>query len=254
MSIRTEWYTDAPLVIAHRGASAYAPENTIASFKAAIELNAQAVEMDVMLTKDKQIIVHHDRTLDRTTNGEGPVSSWNLNEIKRLDAGSHFSQDFTYEVVPTVEEVLSELGNTVLINIELKNNIIPDGKLSKDVIGLVKQYQLEHHVLISSFNPWDLWQCRGIDPDLPLALLLHQNQPRLFRNLFIRMTDPDFLHPEESIVNSQLIEEFHRKGIHVNAWTIDDKDRMEQLFIMGINGLITNVPDIAVDVLRGNNE
>ena len=125
MPDRRNWDSSAPLVIAHRGASMYAPENTLAAFELAIEMGADAIELDTMLTADGIPIVIHDHSLDRTTDGIGSVSSKTVAELKLLDAGSAFDIRFAGERIPTLEEVFSAVGKKIMINVELKNYVSP---------------------------------------------------------------------------------------------------------------------------------
>ena len=152
MNEYSEWKFHAPLVIAHRGASAYAPENTVAAFVKAVEMKADAIELDAKLLKDGSIIVLHDATLDRTTNGNGPVNRYTYDEIKGLDAGSHFSTQFSYEHIPTLDTIFKFIGGEILINLELTNYAEPWDRLPIKVIQLVRRYQLQKKVLLSSFT------------------------------------------------------------------------------------------------------
>jgi glycerophosphoryl diester phosphodiesterase len=153
MTSSLRWFSDAPLVIAHRGASLVAPENTIAAFNRAVELGADAIELEAKLTLDGHVVVHHDQTLERTTNGAGKLLTRSLDELKLLDAGFRFQSSFAGERIPTPKEVLEEIGERVLINIELTNYASPADDLPRVVVKLVKDQRLENRVLLSSFNP-----------------------------------------------------------------------------------------------------
>ncbi|MFN2146831.1 MAG: glycerophosphodiester phosphodiesterase, partial [Anaerolineales bacterium] len=115
------WTSQAPLVIAHRGASAFAPENTLSAFTLAVKQGADAIELDAKLTADGRVVVYHDLTLDRTTSGKGKLAEKSLAELKRLDAGSFMGQEFRGERIPTLDEVFETVGDTLLINVELTN-------------------------------------------------------------------------------------------------------------------------------------
>ena len=142
-----------PLVIAHRGASAYAPENTLAAFRLAAEQGADAVELDAKLSADGQVVVIHDPTVERTTNGSGEVRQLSLAQIKSLDAGGFLSPQFAGEPIPTLAEVFDAVGHQLLINVELTNYASPRGRPGRKVVGLVKDFHLEERVLFSSFHP-----------------------------------------------------------------------------------------------------
>jgi len=146
------WESSAPLVIAHRGASMYAPENTIAAFELAVEMGADAIELDTMLTADGTPIVIHDQSLERTTNGSGSVASKSIEEIQLLDAGSTFDARFDGEKIPTLKEVFSAVGNKILINVELKNYASPLDHLPETVIDLVVKKGLADRVLLCGID------------------------------------------------------------------------------------------------------
>lgn len=141
-----------PLIIAHRGASALAPENTLAAFALALKQGADGIELDVMLTRDKELAVIHDASVDRTTNGNGLVAEMTLADLRKLDAGSKFSPDFAGEPIPTLRQVLELTGSRILVNIELKNYAHPLDALTECVIRLVQELGLSQSVLLSSFN------------------------------------------------------------------------------------------------------
>jgi hypothetical protein len=136
-----------PVIFAHRGASAYAPENTIAAFELALAQQADAIELDVKLSADGYVIVHHDATVDRTTNGKGRVKDLTLDELKKLDAGSFFSETFKGQTVPTLEEVFEAVGMHTFINVELTNYNTPRDHLVETVCMLVKKHEMQKHVI-----------------------------------------------------------------------------------------------------------
>ena len=140
-TVMTMSTTIEPLLIAHRGASAHAPENTLAAFELAIHLGAPAVELDVKLTGDHQVVVLHDQTLDRTTDGKGPLAAHTLEAVKQLDAGSYFSPEFRGEHVPTLAEVFEAIGKAALINVELTNYETPGDDLVDRVVQVAPQAQ-----------------------------------------------------------------------------------------------------------------
>ncbi|MGH2604979.1 MAG: glycerophosphodiester phosphodiesterase, partial [Anaerolineales bacterium] len=148
----SEWMQRAPLVVGHRGAPRFAPENTLAGFRRAADLGADGVEMDAKLTADGVVVCHHDRTLDRTTNGRGRVLDWTWEALCTLDAGSHFGDSFAGEPIPLLEQAFRELGDGLLFNVELTNYGSPRDRLPEAVLELVARFRLERRVLLSSFN------------------------------------------------------------------------------------------------------
>jgi glycerophosphoryl diester phosphodiesterase len=142
------------LNIAHRGASAAAPANTMAAFEKALALGADGIELDVQLSADGVPVVIHDFTVDDTTDGSGKVARMTLAQLEQLDAGSYFDPAFAGERIPTLEKVLEVMGNRLLLNIELKGFSLFDKGLERAVIGLIEQHALRSRVFLSSFNPF----------------------------------------------------------------------------------------------------
>ena len=248
------WKTDALLVIAHRGASAYAPENTMAAFKLAQAMGADGIEFDVKLTADGVPIVMHDATLDRTTNGSGEVARRTLLEIRELEAGSFFDDAFAGERVPTLVEVLEGLGTDLLFNIELTNYTSPRDNLPERCLQVVEEVGALERVLFSSFNPIAVWGLRGHVPDHQLGLLVGRSTPGIARWLMRRLVPHGALHPEVELLTKAIVSASHRRGKRVHAWTVNAPEIMEQLLLWGVDGLITDRPDVARDVIeRGRN-
>ncbi|HEY9089295.1 MAG TPA: glycerophosphodiester phosphodiesterase family protein, partial [Anaerolineaceae bacterium] len=158
-----DWNT-RPLVLAHRGASAFAPENTLAAFRRAVELGAHGVELDAKLSADGHIVVIHDQTVDRTTNGSGKVRQKTLAELRELDAGSKFRPAFAGETIPTLEEVLESVGRQCLVDVELTNYASPFDPLPERAAALVRRMGLQAQVIFTSFFPGNLARARRVLP------------------------------------------------------------------------------------------
>ncbi len=249
MQEKRNWDSSAPLVIAHRGASMYAPENTIAAFELAVEMGADAIELDTMLTADGIPVVIHDQSLERTTNESGNVSSMTVAEIKLLDAGSRFEVRFTEEKIPTLEEVFSAVGKEILINVELKNYTSPFDRLPETVVALVMKKGLSDRVLLSSFNPIALIKAQKASEEIRRAALIGGG-PKIARGIIEAFTDYFALHPEVSLVNQGVVDKHHAAGHQVNVWTVNEESEMMKLLSMGVDGLITDKPDIAKKVIE----
>ena len=249
MQEKRNWDSSAPLVIAHRGASMYAPENTIAAFELAVEMGADAIELDTMLTADGIPVVIHDQSLERTTNESGNVSSMTVAEIKLLDAGSRFEVRFTEEKIPTLEEVFSAVGKEILINVELKNYTSPFDRLPETVVALVMKKGLSDRVLLSSFNPIALIKAQRASEEIRRAALIGGG-PKIARGIIEAFTDYFALHPEVSLVNQGVVDKHHAAGHQVNVWTVNEESEMMKLLSMGVDGLITDKPDIAKKVIE----
>lgn len=246
------WYVDAPLVIAHRGASLQAPENTLAAFLKAIELKADAIEMDAKLTADKHVVLHHDSRLDRTTDGKGLVSSQELNVIKRLDAGKKIDNNYAHERIPTLEEAIDAIGNRMLLNIELTNYSSPFDDLPGAVIRIIKRYQIQSRVLISSFNPIALFRVRKIDPDIMCGLLIKPSEPVWLRKLLQLVVSHDTIHPSHHLVDAGFVSRSVRSNKLIYSWTVNETEEIIDLLDLGVNGIITDDPQLVRGIIGEN--
>jgi glycerophosphoryl diester phosphodiesterase len=239
-----------PFIVAHRGASTYAPENTLAAFRMAAEQGADSIELDAKLSADGQIVVIHDQTLERTTNGSGKVISQTLAELKAWDAGSFFSDQFKGEPIPTLEEVFEAVAGRLLINVELTNYSSPADGLVEKVCGLVKKLALEERVLFSSFLPTNLQTAQRILPEVPVAILAMPGwRGWLARSLPFLRTSPEWVHPYFEDASASYITNQHRFSRKVNVWTVDDPVEMVALLKDGVDGLITDDPIAARQAL-----
>jgi glycerophosphoryl diester phosphodiesterase len=242
---------DHVLNIAHRGASVAAPPNTLAAFEKAIELRADGVEFDVQLSADGVPVVIHDFTVDATTDGSGRVADLTLAQLKQLDAGSCFDPAFTGERIPSLEEVVRAVGNRLLLNIELKTTSLRDSGLEQAVIAQVEQHGLGDSVLLSSFNPFSLRRAKKIAPHIPVGLLYAPDLPLPLRRAWLASLVPhEARHPAHSMVDAHYMAWARRRGYRVHAWTVDDAGEMRRLIVLGVDGIITDVPDLLRSVLE----
>jgi glycerophosphoryl diester phosphodiesterase len=241
---------DRPLVIGHRGASAVAPQNTLAAFRKAMELGADGVELDVQLSADGVPVVMHDFTVDRTTDGTGPVRSKTLAELKALDAGSTFSPQFVGERIPTLSQVLAGLEGKLLVNVELKDFNPRGSGLEAPVVEVARKHAMEKRVLFSSFNPLALRRVKRLAPDIPAGLLYAEDLPIYLRRAWLAPFIPhEARHPHFSMVTESLIKWCHGHGLRVNTWTVDDPAEMRRLIALGVDGILTNTPDVLCKVI-----
>ncbi len=239
------------LIVAHRGASAFAPENTMAAFKKAVELRADAIEFDVKLTKDGEMVIFHDQTLNRTTNGRGKIINCTYDELISLDAGSHFSDEFKGEKIPLLKNVLEEVVDHLLVNIEITNYKSLDDGLAFKITKLIKEMRIEDRVFFSSFAPKNLKIVSQQLPEVPAALLAFPgilgvvSRSKYFLNL-----SPRLIHPYFQDVNLRYVTKQHQLGRNVNVWTVNDRKSMKKLIDFGVDGLITDNPTLAQEVLE----
>ncbi len=239
-----------PLVLAHRGASAYAPENTLAAFRLAFEMGADGIEVDATLTQDRVPVILHDDTVDRTTNGKGAIKQMALAEAQRLDAGSWFNQKFHGEKIPTLEQVLAEFGTRGLVNIELKSRFPQRDGLELAVAQVIERTHTAERVLISSFNPLSLYRIMKIEPRWPRGLIYSPHLPIYLSRAWLRsIARANALHPAHSLINSEFVAWARRKGYRINTWTVDDPIEMKRLMALGVDAIMTNKPDLLREVV-----
>lgn len=237
-----------PLIIAHRGASAYAPENTMASFVKAMEMKSDGIEIDVHMTKDNVLVVCHDEKVDRTTDGEGFIKDFNLSELKKLDAGSWFGEEFKGQRIPELSEVLELIKDTdILLNIEIKNAPIIYPDIEKKTINMITEYGMEDRVIISSFNHYSLIEVKKINPRIKTGILYMAGLVEPW--IYAKRLSADALHPLfYNLFAPDFVKECFENGIMLNPFTVDDERYIEALVSLKINGIITNCPDIAVKI------
>lgn len=236
-----------PAIFAHRGASAYAPENTLAAFKLAVDQGADAIELDAKLCADGQIIVIHDQTVERTSNGAGKVADLPLSALQELDAGSWFGLEFKGEPIPTLDEVFEAVGQKIFINIELTNYASPRDLLPDKVAELIKRHNLQSQVMFSSFNPLALRRAHKLLPENFLGLLTPAGIAGVWARSWLGswLVPYGALHPELKDVTVKLIARQHTRGRRVHTWTVNKPEDMAQLFQWGVDGIFTDDPLLA---------
>jgi glycerophosphoryl diester phosphodiesterase len=240
-------FADHPLLFAHRGCSKVAPENTISSFKKVLENRIPGVELDVQMCKSGEIVVFHDLNLKRITGFDALVTKTELQEIKKLDAGSGFDESFSKEKIPTIDEVFTLMGTKVYYDIEIKHSHKQPGELEKKLIEKIYKWNLQDRVIISSFNPVAILGIRKIDPKLHTAIIYHSKKklPWWLRNGGGKyICKPNILKPSKHKIN--LLTMFlHNKilGYNVITWTEDDPAMVKKYLNFGVDGIVTNVPE-----------
>ena len=246
------WKAKYPITVtAHRGFSGEYPENTLAAFRAAIAAGADMIELDVHLTRDNEVVVIHDDTLKRTTDGTGNVADKTLAELKRLDAGFKFNPRFAGERIPTLAEVLDVARGLILVNIELKKGKdfpYTMAELADRTFAVVEKAKMTDQVLFSSFDPAAVDRIREIAPRLPIAVI----------------TQKPWATPEEAgggkrypainssfkNLNEKNIGLARAAGLQVHAWTVNAPADMEKVISLGVDGIITNHPDRLIELLK----
>ncbi|MCD6576595.1 MAG: hypothetical protein J7K66_01110 [Anaerolineaceae bacterium] len=241
-----------PVIFGHRGASKYAPENTIAAFELAIQQGADAFELDTMLSADGIPVVIHDQTVDRTTNGHGRVDQLSAEKLHILNAGSSFSNKFSNEKIPLLEEVLLKFKDRSLINVELKNYSQPFDRLPETVAEIVNKINMTDQLIFSSFIPWNLIKLRKLLPGAHVALLcLKGIRGYLPRSKAFSSVSPMYINPYFKDISKKFIEKQHRTHRKVNTWVVNQPTDMIELINLGVDGIITNDPKLAYEIKRG---
>lgn len=237
------------IVIAHRGSNKVAPQNTMPAFRQAIEEGTDGFETDVHLTKDGQLVICHNYTVDETSDGTGLITSYTLEELKKLDFGSYFSEDFRGTRLPTLDEFLeltSAYGESV-INIELKSPPKNRLEMVRKTLDAIVKYNVLERVIISSFDSRILKAVKSIEPQCKTAFLYPATNPSTHRFesvpfLTVKSTGADIIHPISAFVNRSLVHTAHKLGLKVNVWTVDDEPTVRRLLACGVDGIITNCP------------
>ncbi|MFT8928605.1 MAG: glycerophosphodiester phosphodiesterase [Sporolactobacillus sp.] len=236
-------------IIAHRGSKSNRPENTLAAFEEAKRVKSDGIELDVHLTKDQKVVVIHDEKVNRTTNGKGQIKNFTLEELKQLDAGSWFSPKYKGEKIPTLIEVLQLLADyRGILNIEFKTdrNIYPG--IEERVFQLVQNYRSNYSVVYSSFNHESLMRMKKINPQAETALLLWERLADPWR--YTEQVGATAQHLWEPSAFSETTEQLHAHHIKVRAWTVNKPKNMHLAFNLGIDALITDYPEVAIDLRR----
>ena len=222
------------LIIAHRGASAYAPENTVAAFGLAAEQGADGIELDVQLSGDGRLVVIHDFDVARTTNGQGKVAALSLANLQSFDAGQG-------QHIPTLDEVFEAFGPRLLYNIEIKYFGWRDKGVETAVADRIAAYHLEEKVLVSSFNPLAVRRARRQLPSAVPVALIRGSGLLKYGYLF---GDGEADHPHFGLVDEGYMAWAKKRGYQTNVWTVDDPAEGQRLARLGVHGLITNKPDL----------
>jgi glycerophosphoryl diester phosphodiesterase len=235
-------------VIAHRGASAVSPENTIASFKQAIVAEADIIEMDVHLSRDDEVVVIHDSTLWRTTNGKGKVNDHSLDDLKKLDAGSWFNKDFFNERIPTLKEVLTLPVKSGRFNVELKGTLKEYPNLPERVVEAISSSGMVDKVVITSFNPEYLEMINRIAPDIEVGEIHYMHLAHKWKSNIKNFTSE--INPLWFFVTRKFVRKAHAHGIKVHPWTTNNAFIISRLGRIGVDGIITNDPAKLIDIMK----
>lgn len=242
--------TSRSAVFAHRGARRVAPENTLPAFERALAMGVAGIEFDVHLTTDGRLVVIHDFTVGKTTDGHGAVAAMTAAEVRRLDAGSHFDAAFAGVQVPFLEEVLDLVGDRCRLNIEIKSMDPYANDASSAVAAIIRDRALYDQVLVSSFNPISLIKLRYLDSKIALGMLYGDEMPGFLRQVWagppIR---PEAQHPEHTLIDAAYMQWARALPGAVNTWTVNDVEEARRLAALGVDVIMSDVPDVIMEGL-----
>lgn len=230
------------LNVAHRGASASAPENTMAAFEKAIELGADAIELDLHVSREGELVVIHDQTLDRSTDGQGPVHARSVPELKQLDAGRWFDERFTGQRIPTLAEVLNRFAGKIVLALEVKAGSAFFPGIEEQVVTILREHQAISQVAVASFDHHALFRLKELEPSLRTAALL-VGRPVLMP-VIANACKADAMALECNLVTNTEVEACHAAGLQLVVWVVNEPALMGHFIDLGVDGIITDRPDL----------
>ena len=231
------------IVIAHRGASRAAPENTLSAMKKAIEFGADYAECDVSQTKDGEIVLFHDEEMERTTGKEGMIWDYTLAELREMEVGSWFKEEFRGEPIPTLREVIRLVKGKIKLNIEVKISENEPG-IAQKVVDIVRAENFSKNCMITSFDMETVKTFKAIAPDLRTGLIFDKEyRPDVFEGNW------DILSSNYKLVDAEFVRLAKKSGKKTYVWTVNEREEMLRLIRLGVDGIITDKPDLLKSVL-----
>lgn len=231
-------------IFAHRGFSGKYPENTMLAFHKAYEVGCDGIELDVQMTKDGVLVIMHDETIDRTTNGKGNLRDYTYEELCQFDCYGAFKGEYEFQKIPTLREYLEWVKPTgLLTNIELKNSVYYYEGLEEKVFEMVKELEMENQILFSSFNLVSVLKCKNVMPQIPAGFLTETKVDNM--GAFAKEYGVDYYHPGLDFLTEEVVENCHAHGRKVNVWTVNKKKEMKQMAKWKVDGIFTNYPNKA---------
>lgn len=236
-------------IIAHRGACKVAPENTMIAFKKAIEMGSHGIETDVHMTKDGVLVLCHDETVDRTTNGHGFIKDFTFEELRKLDAGVKFDPKFEGAKIPTLEELLIYLATKdIYLNVEIKSGPIIYPDIEAKVLELLYKHNYMENSIISSFNHYSLVELRKLDPYAQIGVLYMEGLYEPWN--YAKSIGANAIHPYLYTIAPEIVRGAKGSDVPINVFTVDDPETIRQFITQGVEGIITNYPDRALSILK----
>lgn len=241
------------LVMGHRGYSGVYPENTMLSFRKAVEAGCDGIELDVHETKDGQIVVMHDERIDRTTDGSGRICDYTFEQLRKFNAAALYDGIYAPEKIPGFDEYCAWAATQdIFTNIEIKTDTAFYPDIEEKIWAIIEKYALQERVMFSSFNHISLLRMRKIcSPDVEMgALVYEESGSRVFSGEYCKAAGFECLHPSMKTLNEEIVESCRKNAIKLNVWTVNDMQGLEQLARWGCNGIITNFPGVAKSWLK----
>lgn len=241
-------------IYAHRGASGYAPENTLEAFELAIVQKADGIETDVHQTKDGVLVLMHDERIDRTTNGKGYIKDYTYQELLEFNANNG-NKKYSFCKIPLLEQLLVLVKkHHLLLNIEIKTDIIFYPMIEDKVVAMVHKYQVQNQVLYSSFNHYSMMKIKQLDKEARVSLLYEGELYQPWK--YASALEVEGLHPSlPNLVIENYVAMCHLYDLVVNVWTINKKEDVKKMKALGVDGIFTNFPDIALQIQKeGKNQ
>ncbi|MEI6857998.1 glycerophosphodiester phosphodiesterase family protein [Psychrilyobacter sp.] len=231
-------------IIAHRGASGYTPENTRVSILKGLELDCDGFEVDVQLTSSGEVVVFHDFTLERTTSGSGSLRDKKLYELKKLDLGNWFSEEFKGEKIMTLKELLEVVPKNKILNIEIKVRYDEINKIEVEVVEILKKARrIEGNIIISSFNHRIIKEINRLEPRLKAGLIFKAGVLDIENYIKINNLKIYSIHSSGEFTGREMVKKMNEIGIKIYIWTVNSVEEAKILKDFGVTGIITNFPD-----------
>ena len=246
-----------PMVIAHRGGSKLAPENTLSAFKNALKLGVDMVDIDVHLSKDGELIVMHDFSIEKTTDGVGEIKNLTLEELKKADAGSWFDSRFTNERIPTLGETLALINSDKILFIEVKggNSVYPG--IEEKVVDEIKKYKALKWVIVKSFDLNSILRIKKLYPELSTFYLSGNNFEKDYISIQNNSSEAkeikrnfDGIAMHFSKLDAEKVETIKNYGLKVFTYTVNEKNDLQKVISLKVDGIVTDAPDILIELLQ----
>lgn len=234
---------------AHRGFCGKYPENTMLAFRKALEAGVDGIELDVQLTKDGHVVIIHDETVNRTTNGTGLVVEYLLEDLQNLDASSIFAGQMGFNPIPTLREYFELVKDShIVTNIELKTGVNQYPGIEAKVLDLIREFKLEDRIIISSFNHHSVMRMKAMAPELVYGFLA--DTWILDAGAYTKSYDVPCYHPSVNMMTQEIVDELKANGRVINVWTVNKEEQIRDLYKKGIDCVIGNFPDLTAKVLK----